>query len=91
MNKLYKQNKAKGLAILSMNRGDSAKVAGDYWKKTGIAFPTVLAPDAWHDKYKVSAYPTNYVVGSSGKIIARFVGWDEAAMKKILRSKGIPV
>jgi hypothetical protein len=38
----------------------------------------------------VVAYPTNYVVGKNGKIVARFVGFDEAGLKKALRSQGVP-
>jgi hypothetical protein len=82
--------KSKGLSIVSMNYCDKPSVAGDYWKKSGFAFPTLMAPDSWHEKYKVVAYPTNYVVGKNGKIVARFVGFDEAGLKKALRSQGVP-
>ena len=35
-------------------------------------------------KYKVTAYPTNYIVDSKGKIVWRGVGFDESALRGAL-------
>ena len=41
------------------------------------------------EKYGVSAYPTNYLVAASGKVIWRGIGFDEAAIRKALAELGV--
>lgn len=38
------------------------------------------------EHYGVSAYPTNYLVGTDGKVLWRGIGFDEAAIRKVLAS-----
>lgn len=35
-------------------------------------------------QYRVEAYPTNYVLDSSGKVVFRSVGFDEDGIRKAL-------
>jgi predicted transcriptional regulator len=88
---LYNQIKGQGFTIVAMNRGDTAKVVTDYWRKEKFPFPAVLAADSVHEQFGVRAYPTNYVVNGSGRILARFVGYDEGKLKSALRSAGLKV
>ena len=37
------------------------------------------------EAFGVMAYPTNYVIGPDGKVAYRDVGWDEAAVKKLIK------
>ena len=39
--------------------------------------------------YGVQAYPTNYVVDSTGNVVFRCVGFDEAGIKKALADLGV--
>lgn len=39
--------------------------------------------------YGVMAYPTNYLVDASGKIVWRGVGFNEAAMREALEQMGL--
>ena len=39
--------------------------------------------------YGVEAYPTNYVVDGTGKVIFRCVGFDEDGIKKALAGLGV--
>ena len=41
------------------------------------------------EKYGVMAYPTNYLVGTDGKILWRAVGFDEEGLRKALEKAGI--
>lgn len=91
LQEMYKENSKKGLAIVAMNYGDTTKDVNAYWKKSGFTFPAVMAPQAWHDKYRVAAYPTNYVVDKAGVIKARFIGFDPEGLKKAIRNCGVPV
>ncbi len=40
-------------------------------------------------QYRVQAYPTNYILDSSGKVIFRSVGFDEAGIRKALEKLDI--
>ena len=41
------------------------------------------------EKYGVQGIPTNYVIDRSGKIIARFEGFDEEGIRKALARVGV--
>lgn len=41
------------------------------------------------ERYGVSAYPTNYLVDASGKVIWRGTGFDETAIRKVLSSMNL--
>lgn len=74
-----------------MDLGDGAKVIKDYWAKSKFTFPAVQAAPEVHKKFGVRVYPTNYVVDGNGKVLARFIGYDEAGIKKAFRSAGVKV
>jgi thioredoxin-like negative regulator of GroEL len=38
--------------------------------------------------FGVQAFPTNYLIGADGKILARFVGYDEDSLVKELKKAG---
>ncbi len=48
-----------------------------------------MSGDKVSDQYKVQAIPTNYLIGSDGKILARFVGFDEDGIRKALEQAGV--
>lgn len=77
--------------MISVNQGDSAPTIKKYVKDTKLPFHVVMNNKGGPDVvslYKVQAFPTNYLVDKNGKIIARFVGFDEQAMKKELKKAG---
>jgi len=80
--------------MISINEGDDAKVIADFAKKSKFAFQIVMNNKGGPDVvklYHVQAFPTNYLVNARGKIIARFVGFNEEEMKKELRRAGFKV
>lgn len=89
---MYARLKSKGLNLVAVNSGDTAKVINDYYKQGKFTFPSVMDvqnKNSVADKYGVQAYPTNYVIKANGTIAARFVGFDEDAMKKALAKLGL--
>lgn len=91
---LYGRLKKQGFGMISVNEGDSAKVISDYAKTNKYTFPIAMNHQGGPDvikMYKVQAFPTNYLVDGKGKIIARFVGFDEEGMKAALRKAGFKV
>ena len=77
--------------MISVNQGDSPKVINDYVKQGKFNFPIAMNAKGGPDVaklYGVQAYPTNYIIGRDGKVVARFVGFDEAGMKNELKKLG---
>jgi hypothetical protein len=78
--------------MISVNEGDDAKTIRDFAKSSKFTFPIVMNNKGGPDVvklYHVEAFPTNYLLDGKGKVIARFVGFDEEGMKKALRKAGL--
>jgi thioredoxin-like negative regulator of GroEL len=77
--------------MISVNQGDSPKVIDEYVKQGKFDFPIAMNAKGGPDVaqlYRVQAYPTNYLIGPDGKVLARFVGFHEGAMKDELKKLG---
>ena len=48
-----------------------------------------IGGDKVADKYHVTAMPTNYLIAANGKILARFEGFDEMAIRAALPKAGV--
>lgn len=91
MQKLYTELRDKGFGLFAVNGFDSAEVINKYVQENKFTFQVGMADKKEGggiydvaEKYGVSAYPTNYVVDSSGKVIWRGIGFNEAAIRKAL-------
>jgi peroxiredoxin len=72
MDKLYKENSARGLVIVAVSVDDKPSDMQKFLKKTPVTFPVVH--DAAHKLVKetdVNTMPTSFIVDRSGKV--RFV------------------
>src|SRR5262245_14949869 len=89
--KIHEQYKSKGVEVISINIGESAKKAGDYITKNGYAFSTLLDEDRTvATQYRVNGIPTLVVIDASGKVSDYMVGVrDEAALKAALQKAGV--
>ena len=81
--------KDRGFDIITVNSGDDAKGIGKFWREKGLSMRVAMQGDSVAMKYRVAAIPTNYLIGSDGKILARFVGFDEAGIRKALAQAGV--
>ena len=77
-----------------MNASDSKSVIDKYVEENKFTF--LIGMEAGVDdkpdvsqKYGVQAYPTNYVIDNSGKVVFRSVGYDEDGIKKALAKLGV--
>jgi len=90
LQQIYNELKGQGLNLIAVNSGDPAATIVKYRKEGKFTFP--MAMDSSDGKvanlFKVQAYPTNYILDAEGKVVAAFVGFDEAAMKKALTGMG---
>lgn len=77
---MRKELASKGFEIVSVNSGDSPKVARAYADELGIDYPIVV-DDGISQKWRVSGFPTNVVVDKKGTIRGRTQGYSPAAIE----------
>lgn len=77
----------KDVVFLAVNLNDDKDVISKYWAEKKFAHDAVRQDESdVSSAFKVTAYPTNYVIGPDGNIIYRSVGWDEDAVAAALAS-----
>ena len=89
LNKMLAQYRGKGFDILSVNLGDQPASVAKIWKTGKFTMHAVLNGDKVSQAYHIEAIPTNYVIGPDGKIVARFVGFDEQGIRSALAKAGV--
>jgi hypothetical protein len=80
--------KPQGFNIVSLNSGDDQKTILDYAKKGGFTFPLLMHGETYAGKVGVMGYPTNYLLDAKGKVINRFIGFNESEMVAALKKSG---
>ena len=89
--KIHKEYKAKGVEVLSINVGETAAKAGDYVRKNGYTFTTLLDIDrVVSNDYKVNGIPTLVVIDKTGKVSSYLVGaHEEQTLRDALAKAGV--
>lgn len=92
--KLYAEYKPRGLEIVAIDSFDESPTISKYVKEAGITCPVGM-DDAGSrhfgiaKKYGVAVYPTAYLIGGDGKVVARFVGYKEDELRAALQKMGL--
>jgi len=88
--KLHKEFKNKGLVVLGVN-DEGTEVVQNFNNARGFTFPTV--EDVQHEVfelYKVTAFPTVFVIDKEGEISAHYIGMQsEEELRLALNKAGI--
>ena len=90
---LHEKYNGKDFVILGFNCADDRKIALEFLRENGAAFPTILdASDAArtvsYQGYKASGVPLNYIIDRQGKVVDTWYGYEKgheralAALKK---------
>ena len=84
------------MGLIAVNGFDKDDVINKYIEEKKFTFQVGMADKkeggATYDvglKYGVSAYPTNYLVDSGGKVLWRGIGFNEEAIRKALAEAGV--
>jgi peroxiredoxin len=90
LEKLHAELKDKGLVVVGVNT-ESQAVASNFMQKHGYTFTTLVDADGGLQKrYKVEAFPTVFVIGKDGKIVAHFVGAPkEEELRRAIAEAGV--
>lgn len=87
--------KGQGFTIIGVNGNDRADTVRSYRKSGPFTFPLVMNGKGKDDvgtKYGVTALPTSYLLDTQGRVVARYIGYDEKVgkdMQAALRKMGL--
>ena len=89
--KIHEEYKTRGVEVMSINVGESAKKAGDYVTKNRYLFTTLLDEDRQvSTQYRVNGIPTLVVIDAAGKVSDYLVGArDDVALRAALKKAGV--
>jgi redoxin len=92
LSKLNEELASKGFVVLAVNPGiDSEKEIQDYWKQAKLSYDTISTKpdDPATQKFGVTGFPTNFLVGKDGKVLWRGLLIDEETLRAEIKSAGI--
>jgi thiol-disulfide isomerase/thioredoxin/outer membrane lipoprotein-sorting protein len=82
LEKLYKENEAKGLVLLSLDEDDdNPQAATEFWAMRKVPWPNFHADKGLREKFPSHGIPYFVLVDSSGKITFSQAGLDENGLR----------
>jgi len=87
VSKAHAKHAKDGLVILGFNSDSAAEQMNDYLTKNGYDWPQWFMGkdrEALEERYWVSGYPTNLLVGRDGKILSRSIRLGDPASEQLI-------
>ncbi len=70
LERLYRENSAKGLVVLGIDQGESAVAAGAFAREMKLSYPILLDEDQQYGRaYAAVGLPTTLVIDRTGHIV----------------------
>jgi len=70
LDRLYREYRSRGLIVLGIDQGESAKVAETYARERGVTFPILVDEQQQYGRaYAAAGIPTSVLVDRSGRIL----------------------
>ena len=70
LERLYEENRNKGLVVLGIDQGESAEAAGSFAREMKLTYPILLDEDQRYGRaYAAVGLPTSLVVDRTGHIV----------------------
>ncbi len=84
-NRLYREFRNRGLAIVAVSTDRSASLVKDFLGKTPVDFPVLMDSDSKVARqFKVFSLPTTFLLDRNGAIVQKYLGeeeWDSAKIR----------
>lgn len=85
LNRLYREFRNRGLAIVAVSTDRSASPVKDFLGKTPVDFPVLMDSDSKVARqFKVFSLPTTFLLDRNGVIVQKYLGeeeWDSAKIR----------
>jgi peroxiredoxin len=89
--RIFAKTKDDGFAVVAVNVGDTLETVKTYRRNAGYTFPIALDESEVASLYGVSSFPTNMILDGEGRVVDRFIGFDERGMARALARLGLKV
>jgi thiol-disulfide isomerase/thioredoxin/outer membrane lipoprotein-sorting protein len=86
LEKLYQENKEKGLVLLSLDQDEVAQKAADFWAQHKAPWPNYHITQESLDKLPSHGIPFFVLIDSSGRVVFSHAGLDEKGLRAALAS-----
>lgn len=90
MERLHKEFKDQGLAILAVDIGESPKQVTRFMKEFRLSFPALLDTDyAVSARYGIQGLPSTFLIDRGGRVVGKATGardWASPQGKALIRS-----
>ncbi len=84
LQKLHMKYKDRGLEVIGIDPRDKKEDdVGTFLSKRGVTYTILMAPPELPKLYRVTGYPTMYLIGKDGRILFVQLGYDEEAEAKL--------
>lgn len=84
MNAMQEKYKAKGLHIIGINLDQQTSAANQFLAQTPAKFTVMFDPKGVSPRlYGVKGMPTSVLIGRDGKVIQRYVGFNDASRDQL--------
>ncbi len=83
LQRLHETYGKKGLTVIGIDPFDQRDDVADFLAKRGVTYPILLDDSGVSKAYRVSAYPTVYLIGRDGKILYMQVGYGEKTEERL--------
>ncbi len=84
---IWERYKDHGLDVIAIGAGDEESDLGEFRSEHGLSFPIAADPEQqMAQKFAVPAYPSNFLIGTDGRIIYQSVGYTEVEFSKLVKA-----
>jgi thiol-disulfide isomerase/thioredoxin/outer membrane lipoprotein-sorting protein len=90
LEKLYLENKEKGLILLSLDQDESPQKADDFWAQHKIQWPNYHMDQESLDRLPSHGIPFLVLIDSSGKVVFSHAGLDEEDLRSAVAALWSP-
>jgi len=91
LEKLYQENKDKGLVVLSIDENEDPQPAFEFWSKHQLPWPNVHADKSVLEKLPPHGIPLFLLLDPSGNVVFANAGLDESSLHAAVSSLTTPV
>lgn len=86
LNKLYRDNKARGLEIVGVSMDDESGVVKEFLKGNRIDYPVVMGNEGVANDFGgIEGLPTKFIIDRNGNVVKKLVGYQVTELERAVQ------